>query len=132
MAYPVLIDTKDLMSYLKGKKEVAWVLINEKGELISKGGNESVFGLDIINLGQRLADHYICLEGLFPLAGEPHEIYELELVSEKFVNVYCLPTEKGDKVIFQDITEMTVIKNVVHEKVQEIIVFIDNYKRNIS
>lgn len=132
MAYPVSVDTKDLMDYLKDREEVAWALINDKGELLSKGGNESAFELNNVKAGQRLADHYICLEGLLPLEGMPYEIYELELVSKKFVNVYCLPTREGDKIIFHDITDMTIVKNVIHARVQEIMAFLDNYRKDTS
>jgi hypothetical protein len=132
MSYPSAIDTKELMACLKDKENIAWALINEKGGLVQRGGNVTLFGLDQVEVGKYLADHFYCLEGLIPLAGTPYEIYELEISPNKFINIYCLPTDEGDRIIFHDISEMANIKNMIHKKTQEVMVFLDNYRRNTS
>jgi hypothetical protein len=130
MNYPVAVDTKDLMAYLEERTDIAWALLDEKGSLLGKGGNEASFGLNHVDIGQYLADYFFCLEGLLPLAGVPYEIYELELLPDKFINIYCFPTREGDRIIFHDISEMANVKNMIHKKTQEIMAFLDNYRRN--
>jgi len=128
--YPVAVDTQKLMEYLKDREQIAWALVDEEGVLFKKGGNENSFGLNQVNIGEHLAEYFLCLEGILPLAGSPYEIIELELLADKFINVYCLPTRKGDWIIFHDISEVANVKNTIHKKTQEIMAFLDNYRRN--
>lgn len=132
MSYPAAIETKALIEFLKDKESVAWALCDKEGNLLEKGGNEVFFGLDKVNSGQYIADYFFFLEGSLPLGGVPCEIHELELSPEKFINVYCLPAMEGDRIIFQNISDVMEIKSKVHDKAQEVMVFLDNYRKDIK
>lgn len=111
----------ELMSYIKEQKHVAWALFDNNGALLKKGGDEQRFGLHKIDIGKPLDDSFLCLEGVFPLLGNPYEVYELELSADMFVNIYCLPTNEGELLVIQDITESSMMKKNLHGKTQQII-----------
>lgn len=120
-------DLDELIAYITQQKQLAWGLLdNSSGSLLDKGGDEARFGLDSIDIGKGLSDHFLCLEGVFPLNGKPYEVYELEFTTTMFVNIYCLPTNAGDLLIIQDISEITLMKKVLHGKTQEIIRQLEN------
>lgn len=116
-----MLDIDELLVHIETQQNVAWAVLDTNGCLQSKAGEETLFGLDKVRSGQRLADQFLCLEGVFPLADKPYEVYELELLSNMFVNIYCFPTNAGDLVIFQDITDVTTMKKVLHGKTQQIV-----------
>lgn len=115
------LDIEELLTHVETQQHVAWAVLDINGSLQSKAGEESLFGLDDIKKGQRLADKFLFLEGVFPLAEKPYEVYELELLSNMFVNIYCFPTNAGDLVIFQDITDVTTMKKILHGKTQQVV-----------
>jgi len=114
------LDIKELLPHVESQQNVAWALLDTNGNLQSAAGEKSLFGLADIEMGQCLVDKFLCLEGVFPLSGKPYEVYELELLSNMFVNIYCFPTNVGDVVIFQDITDVTVMKKILHGKTQQL------------
>jgi len=89
---------------ISGERLPAFLLVNEKSEVIAWGGNTEIYGISELRAGEPVGEQVFFLEGLFPLSGQRLFLPCIQTSAGHPADIHLFATKEADCVLLLDAT----------------------------
>lgn len=109
-----------LLSRVLQETSAAWLLLDEQGLLIGKGGNLKAFGLDEIKIGCVTQEQAVFLDGILSMEEPLSQIDSVQIDSGEYADIYTVTQNLDRWVILLGRTESSRWKDIARQKTNDL------------